>query len=102
MVLATWNCFSIPFSVAFQNAYSEPLLLEIFNSLIDFIFVADLIVAFRVTYQHPRTGDEVFDGKLIARRYLKGRFAIDLLASLPLDFVSLVSSLTFSYSLMTM
>ena len=48
------------------------------------------------------TGDEVFESKLIAKRYLKGRFAIDLLASLPLDFVSLVSSLTFSYFLRTM
>ena len=53
MILATWNCFSIPFSVAFQNDYSEPFVLEVFNSLIDFVFIGDLIVAFRVTYQHP-------------------------------------------------
>ena len=91
MILATWNCFSIPFSVAFQNDYVDPLWLEIFNSSIDFIFILDLLTSFRTTYQHPKTGDEVMDLKMIAVRYFKGRFTIDLLASLPLDFFSMVS-----------
>jgi hypothetical protein len=33
------------------------------------------------------TGEEIFDGKAIAIKYLKGRFFFDLLATLPLDFL---------------
>ena len=88
MLLATWNCFQIPFSVAFAEDYFSHWTLELFNSSIDFIFIMDVVVTFRSSYQNSRTGDEVFDCKLIAINYIKGRFLIDILASLPLDFIS--------------
>ncbi len=50
MFLATWNCFSIPFDVAFANDFDTPVFMEITNSMIDFLFIADVVVAFRSTY----------------------------------------------------
>jgi len=88
MILATWNCFSIPFTVAFAEDMSSHWTIDLMNSSIDFLFIADLLVTFRVTYQNSKTGDEEFNTTKIALNYLKGRFWIDLLASLPLDFIS--------------
>lgn len=83
MVLAIYNGFSIPFSVAFTltPAYS---LLHTIDSLIDFIFFIDIILNFRTTYINIKTGEEVSNGVLIARNYvLSGRFLLDLLSTLP-------------------
>jgi len=98
MILATWNCFSIPFTVAFEGDFNTHWTFDVFNSCIDFLFIADLIVAFRTTFQNSKTGDEVFSAKEIAVNYMKGRFWIDLLASLPLDFISMLFLTTDSNS----
>lgn len=45
----------------------------------------DIVVSFRTTYVEKSTGDEIQDLKLIAINYLKGRFWIDLLATIPMD-----------------
>ena len=38
---------------------------------------------------NSKTGEEVFDLKKIAKNYLKGRFWVDVLASLPFDVIGL-------------
>ncbi len=68
---------------------------KILDGLIDFIFFIDIIINFRTTFIHPRTGDEESKPKVIAKNYLKGRFWIDLLASIPFDYVALVSKIIF-------
>ena len=55
------------------------------NGCVDFCFLLDVIVNFRTTYFDPRTGDEVIDTKMISRNYLKGRFWIDFIATVPVD-----------------
>lgn len=55
------------------------------NGLIDFVFLLDIIVNFRITFYDGDTGDEVFDAKRIGRRYLSNRFTIDLLSTIPFD-----------------
>jgi hypothetical protein len=55
------------------------------NALIDFTFFLDLIVNFRTTFFHPRSGKEVFKPKVIAKNYLKTRFLVDFLATFPFD-----------------
>jgi hypothetical protein len=47
-----------------------------------------LIVNFRTTFIHPKTGHEVLEGDKIAYSYLKGRFWIDLMATIPFDNVA--------------
>ena len=43
------------------------------------------MVNFRTTFLHPKTGHEILSGKKIAFVYLKGRFWVDLLATIPFD-----------------
>lgn len=57
----------------------------ILNSLIDFLFLVDIVASFRTTYIDKSTGDEITNLRLIAINYLKSRFWIDLLATIPLD-----------------
>ena len=50
----------------------------------------DILVNFRTNYIKESTNEEILDLKKIAIQYMKGRFWIDLLASVPVDFVTLV------------
>lgn len=54
------------------------------NTLIDFIFMIDIGVNFCTTYVND-AGEEIFDKKKIAKRYFKGQFWLDFIASIPLD-----------------
>ena len=60
------------------------------NSMIDLVFLGDIIVNFRTTFYDIETGDEVFDAKRIGKQYLKGRFTIDLLSTLPFDNIAAI------------
>ena len=62
----------------------------VLNSLIDFVFLLDIIVNFRTTFYDIETGDEVFDSKRTGKRYLKSRFTIDLLSTIPFDNIALI------------
>lgn len=57
----------------------------ILNSIIDFIFGIDIYVQFKTTFYDPLSGDEVFDKKVIFWTYLKGRFIVDFMATVPFD-----------------
>jgi hypothetical protein len=85
IVLAVYNCYSIPFEVAFEPAIMESAGFTVLNSIIDTLFFVDILVAFRTTYYDVHTGDEVGDKKKIGRKYLKGRFWLDLLSTIPID-----------------
>jgi len=47
----------------------------------------DIIVAFNTSYFNA-DGEEVIDRKLIAIRYIKGLFLIDLISSLPFNLIN--------------
>ena len=50
-----------------------------------FIYILDIIVAFRTTFYSKSTGEEIFSFKRIAKRYLgTGGFFIDFIATLPI------------------
>ena len=75
MVLALWNCISIPFDVSFEP--DLPRVYEIFENIVDVCFGIDIIVAFRTTYINENTGMEITSGNQIALNYiLSGRFFI--------------------------
>lgn len=59
----------------------------ILNVIIDSCFFFDLLINFRTTYIHQKTGSEVIVTKEIAASYLKGRFWVDFLAILPFDYL---------------
>jgi len=87
LLLAVWNGFSIPYSIAFYDPSEEDITMDIVNFITDVLFFLDVIVNFRTTIIDKATNEEVFDTKIIARMYMKGRFWIDLLASVPFDII---------------
>ena len=83
MLLAVYNCMSIPFEVAFDP--EEPLAYKILNYVCDFSFAIDIILAFRTTYLNEYE-TEIIDQKQIARHYACSKdFIIDLGATIPID-----------------
>lgn len=87
MVMAVYNCFAIPYQVAFEPSFMDEIYVRIINSLIDICFMIDVVVTFRTTYIHQKTGNEIILPRIIAFEYLKGRFLLDFLASFPFDLI---------------
>lgn len=56
------------------------------NWFIDIFFLLDILINFRTTINDEKTGEEISSPAKIAMHYLKGKFFIDLLASIPFDF----------------
>jgi len=84
MVLALWNCISIPFDVSFEP--EKYLIYELFETFVDICFGLDIIIAFRTTYINTNTGFEVIEARKIALNYIvSGRFFVDLAASIPIE-----------------
>lgn len=84
--LASFNVFTIPFIIAFEPSWATTWWNIFIINLINFIFGIDILINLRTTYINNRTGDEVWDPKMIAKKYVLGpRFWIDFLSALPLD-----------------
>jgi hypothetical protein len=62
--------------------------IDTINIIIDVIYLIDIIAHFRTTEFHSSTGEEITDSKMLAKRYLKGRFFIDLMSSVPFEKIS--------------
>ena len=86
IILALYNSITIPLSIAFDPPFLNSLTITAIESLIDLIFFLDILVNLRTTYISSKTGDEIYNPKEIARKYLLSvRFFIDLLSSIPFD-----------------
>ena len=55
------------------------------------IFVLDIFIVFRTTILDDDSGEEIRDGKIIASKYIKSRFTVDFLSTVPFDYIALVS-----------
>lgn len=78
------------------------IVVTFFRTVADLFYLLHMVIQFRTGYIAPSTrvfgrGELVTDPKKIARRYLRSKFFIDLVASLPLPQVSYfdISTLTF-------
>ena len=87
MIMSIFNCFAIPYQVSFKPRAMNELYFRLLNAIIDLWFIVDVVVNFRTSYIHPKTGNEILHPKTIAKDYLKGRFWIDFLASAPFDWI---------------
>ena len=75
------SCVAIPFHMAFSHkAYG---LSSVLVYAIDLVFLFDIFLNSSTSYR--RKGLEITDKKQIVNHYLRGLFAVDLLACLPLD-----------------
>ena len=88
MFLATVNCFQVPYNVAF-GADTSALGFAL-NAIIDLFFILDILINFRTSFVNEITGMEIFDLRMVMIKYLRSKFAIDLLASIPFDYFGLV------------
>ena len=84
MICAIFNCFTIPFKVAYQPPGMDSIIFSLVNLCVDLIFFMDILINFRTTYIDS-VGVEVTDAKRIAKNYLKLSFWVDLSATIPLD-----------------
>jgi len=78
MVLAIFSCIQVPYQIAFLENRDTGTLLYVFNQIVDFIFILDVIISFRTTYINEETGIEVKIPKQIAIQYLKGECGLRL------------------------
>ena len=54
------------------------------DSIIDLFFMIDIFLNFRITFISSVNGDEIFDPKVIAFKYIiEMRFIVDVLSSIP-------------------
>lgn len=44
ILLAIYNCFQIPFQIAFEPAFLEGKSVQMFNNVIDILFLLDILV----------------------------------------------------------
>ncbi len=85
VVLVVISALVVPYQIAF--VHHVDLVGSVVIYFIDVVFLFDVWLNFRTTYRS--LGAEVVDRNLIARRYIHGLLAIDLLASIPFDILFL-------------
>jgi hypothetical protein len=89
IIAAIYNTITIPLDIAFKPAILGSIGITVMESFIDLSFFIDIFINFRTTYISSKTGEEIYDPKLIAKRYiLGGRFFLDFLSSIPFDKLS--------------
>jgi hypothetical protein len=88
-VMVIYDCVMTPFYLAFGNkdvfTPKVKIFLDIISIVINFFFAIDIIIGFRKAYLNKYTGREVRDPKLIAKKYLRSHFIIDLLSGIPFE-----------------
>ena len=90
ILLAIYNSITLPLVLAFEPPFLKGSFLDTFDMFIDFLFLLDIIITFRTTIIDPRKNTEVIDSKMIACTYIKGRFFIDVLATVPVETIALI------------
>ena len=81
LFLAVLTSFAVGFELVIKSL-SLNTMYRIMSYFIDFLFFLDILLQFRTTYFSVE-GMEVKDMKLIALRYMKGMFFIDVIATIP-------------------
>lgn len=87
LLLAVLTSFMVGFELVITSLTNNTLY-EVISLTGDVIFGIDIIVQFRTTYFSVE-GEEVRDWKKIAKRYMKGMFFIDFIATVPWNYIGL-------------
>ncbi|KYM97158.1 Potassium/sodium hyperpolarization-activated cyclic nucleotide-gated channel 1, partial [Cyphomyrmex costatus] len=67
--------------------FDEPEKWYFFNHAIDSVFICDIVIWFFTGYYDSQTQLIVLDPKVVASKYLRGSFVINVLPVLPLEFL---------------
>ena len=87
IILAIFNSVCIPLGLSFKPMSFDSNFYVGFNIFIDFCFWFDIILTFRTTFKHPRTGDEITNPKKLAINYIRSTFWIDFVSSINFEFI---------------
>ncbi|GAB6019970.1 hypothetical protein CHUAL_001497 [Chamberlinius hualienensis] len=98
LLLLVANLIILPVAISFFNDDLSTRWIA-FNCLSDTIFLIDIIVNFRTGIMQQDNSEQVIlDPKLIAKQYLKTWFFLDLISSIPLDYIFLIFNQDFTDS----
>lgn len=93
-ILVIYTCVIIPFNLAFDSEYAKTKTYKLIDSLIDGVFLTDVLVNFNTCYFDPSTDKNVYSYKKIALNYLAFWFWVDFLGSFPFVAVVEIFNLT--------
>ncbi|XP_059620419.1 potassium/sodium hyperpolarization-activated cyclic nucleotide-gated channel 3 isoform X4 [Phlebotomus argentipes] len=98
LLLLVANLIILPVAISFFNDDLSTRWIA-FNCLSDTIFLIDIVVNFRTGIMQQDNAEQVIlDPKIIAKHYLKTWFFLDLISSIPLDYIFLIFNQDFSES----
>jgi hypothetical protein len=83
MILLLYCSFSVPYSIAFDDGEEQINAKEIFETLMDVIFMTDICLNFITAWDNQ--GFIVRDFSVIAKHYLRTWFFADFAGSVPFD-----------------
>merc|ERR1711871_1610149 len=83
LVLLLYIAIVTPYRIAFDVPPESDLIVGV-EWFIDIYFIVDILVQFRTGYTSD-TGNRILRPAMVARRYARGWFVIDILASIPFD-----------------
>nr|XP_040572916.1 potassium/sodium hyperpolarization-activated cyclic nucleotide-gated channel 3-like isoform X1 [Lepeophtheirus salmonis] len=90
LLLLVANLIILPVAISFFNDDLSTRWIA-FNCLSDTIFLIDIVVNFRTGIMQQDNSEQVIiDPKEIAKHYIKTWFFLDLLSSIPLDYIFLI------------
>lgn len=85
--LAIYNCFFIPFDIAFSPTFTAHPGYMTLDFLLMAFYLMDIIISFRTSFIHS-SGDPMYEWRKIAANYIcGGRFFIDCLATFPFEYI---------------
>ena len=88
IILLLYTCIEVPFTLGFNIDPESLSFVSLFGLLIDILLCIDIILNFRTAiYDKFDSLHLIVDGKEIAMDYLKGWFWIDLISSVPFDYI---------------
>ncbi|CAH1263880.1 potassium voltage-gated channel subfamily H member 1-like isoform X1 [Branchiostoma lanceolatum] len=87
LILTFYTAIMVPYNVAFKLKDRENIPLLVTDSIVDIVFLIDIVLNFHTTFVGPG-GEVVSDPKIIRMNYLKSWFVIDLLSCLPYDVIN--------------
>jgi len=90
IIFAIFNCVVMPLQVAFPGLawMNNNVSYTVSERITDVAFFCDIIINFRTTFINQKSGVEAVESKRIAFNYVfRGRFWIDLLASIPFELI---------------
>ena len=90
--LTFYTVVIVPYNLAFNTAVSnDGIVMMVINSIVDVIFFIDIIFNFHTSFVGA-DGSVIVDEKKIRQNYLRSGFLIDVMACLPYEALSILSS----------